>query len=336
MTQSNDPDPAFRKQLLQDGVIDSNAANFTLLTGGVSSEIYCVEDHGKRFVIKRALEKLRVSADWFADVSRNAYEVAFLEYVAEFVPESVPKILASGEGYFVMEFIGGSVENWKELLLAGICDRSAAEQAGEVLGVIHRHSFHDGDAAKRFDSSANFIQLRIEPYLLHTAEKYPDIASILIEEADRLVNTCECLIHGDFSPKNILVSPSRMVLVDCEVAYYGDPVFDISFLLSHLFLKGLYHAPIDRKLQSLVAGFMGSYKNEISKKNNYRACLSRRVCRLLPMLILARVDGKSPVEYLDLGKKEFVRDFALHQIKRAHFELEELIDHWFEAIFLVK
>ena len=66
---------------------------------------------------------------------------------------------------------------------------------------------------------------------------------VLRAEAERLVTCRSVLVHGDFSPKNLLVSGDRLVIIDCEVAWYGDPAFDLAFLLNHLCLKALYHAP---------------------------------------------------------------------------------------------
>src|SRR3569833_3288732 len=70
----------------------------TPLTGGVSSDIMLVEGRTRRFVVKRALPKLRVAADWQAPVERNLYEVAWMREAALAVPESVPAILADDPG----------------------------------------------------------------------------------------------------------------------------------------------------------------------------------------------------------------------------------------------
>jgi 5-methylthioribose kinase len=335
MNKSVGIDLEFLRQLRDDGIILSDAPSFQVLTGGVSSEIFRVEDSGRLMVIKRALEKLKVAADWYADVSRNTYEVGYLEYVAQFLPKSVPKILGRGSGYFVMEYLDGSFENWKELLKAGKCEVLHAEQAGNFLGQIHQYSCNEPGAADRFDAVKNFTQLRVAPYLYHISEKHSYVADFIHEETRRLLNTRECLIHGDFSPKNILISPKRMVVVDCEVAFYGDPGFDIAFLLSHLLLKGLLHAPVDVALEKMSQVFLESYKKQRSAMVDIKE-IDDRVARLLVMLLLARVDGKSPVEYLGKDKRAFVRDFTLRKLKGGNCNLPTLIKKWFEALTRMK
>lgn len=324
-------DNAFLSLLRKDGVFRSKSPGVFPLTGGVSSEIYRVDDDGRTFVVKRALKKLKVKADWYADVSRNRYEAAFLRYVGAFMPQSVPHLLGEGDGYFVMEFLNG-FSDWKHLLLEKNFNPDHARHAGILLGQIHHHSFADPIAARQFDGTANFRELRISPYLDYTAERHPDVSDTILEEAERLTRCRECLIHGDFSPKNILIAPNRMVLVDSEVAYYGDPAFDIGFLLCHLLLKGLYHAPEKTGPMVLAETFWTGYQNQRTPNGFSYAGLAHRVSRLLPMLLLARVDGKSQVEYLDEERRAFVRTFALKHIKEKHDDLQSLIRLWFHQI----
>ncbi len=330
MKQPVEIDPRFLRQLHKDGILHSDAPSFQMLTGGVSSEIYRVKDGTNDFVIKRALEKLKVEADWYANVSRNKYEVDYLAYVGRFLPESVPRILGRGGGYFVMEYLDRQYENWKVLLIGGSFELEQAKKAGEVLGRIHEYSAGDLSAAQQFDSVENFIQLRISPYLYRIAEIHPELADVINLEAERLVQTRECLIHGDFSPKNILTTPERMVLVDCEVAFYGDPAFDVAFLLTHLLLKGLLHVRACDGLHRLTKIFMATYQHQRSREKY--DLLHPRLGKLLMMLMLARVDGKSPVEYLNPDQQAIVRAFTVRQLVEDHYSLEERINHWFKTI----
>ncbi|MFT5467853.1 MAG: 5-methylthioribose kinase, partial [Verrucomicrobiales bacterium] len=231
----------FRQQLLDDGAIGPNAS-LTPLTGGVSSDIYKVEDSDRVFVVKRALEKLKVADDWHADLSRNGFEVAYLNVVSRFLPEAVPKVLFHNpaNGYFAMEHLGDGFENWKTTMLAGDCRIEHARRAGEVLGRIHRETWDDSELRAGFETTDNFHDLRLEPYLLKTAERHPDLSQQLLDEADRIRDTRRCLVHGDFSPKNMLFNGDRLVVLDCEVAWFGDPAFDVAFLLNHLMIKALH------------------------------------------------------------------------------------------------
>lgn len=313
--------------LLEEGWIDTANVSVTPLTGGVSSEIYLVEEGEHRFVIKKALEKLKVEADWYADVSRNDTEQAFIQYAGSLLPDSMPTIIGSNAeaGLFAMEFLDGFC-NWKEELLKGHFDESLASKAGLLLGEIHAHSWGDKEVQKVFASMPNFDQLRIDPYLRATAARHPHLKKIFLDEAGRLEQSRECLIHGDYSPKNILFDKYRVVPLDCEVACFGDAAFDLSFFLNHFYLKSLYHAPNHKPIQKMIDAAREGY----SKGNPMHASeVERRSARLLPMLMLARVDGKSPVEYLDSTQRQFIRQFVSDQLLNGVTGLSELQAAWF-------
>ncbi len=310
------------------GVIDTSDATVTPLTGGVSSDIRLVSTPTRAFVVKQALAKLRVKADWYADPSRNDFEQAYLRYVAAIVPEAVPSILFSDPamGLFVMEYLDGFA-NWKEQLLAGRVDPTIAAEAGRILGTIHRASWGDETAARTFDSTQNFHELRLDPYLLTTAQRHPPLARRLQEEASRMERTRLCLVHGDFSPKNMLVKEERLVLLDCEVAWYGEPAFDAAFLLNHFLLKALHFAAAPSPYLDLVPSFWSRYVRELG--DELAMGFEARVARLLPMLMLARVDGKSPAEYItEPVKKEAVRHFAGELITSDVTDLATLSAGW--------
>jgi aminoglycoside phosphotransferase (APT) family kinase protein len=324
----------FLRLLQRDGVLQHESAKLTPLTDGVSSEIYRVDDRDASFVVKRALPKLRVRDEWIADVARNRYEQMYIEYVAHFLPQAVPRLLAGPDdrGYFAMEYLGPEFASWKKLLLAGDARVEHALRAASILGAIHARSARDAVAAARFDTTANFMQLRIEPYLLTTGHRHPDLRAVFEAEAQRLASTRICLVHGDFSPKNIMISPARFVLLDCEVAWYGDPAFDLAFLLTHLLLKGLHHAPRQIGLDEMSHAFWRQYVEGVGTSID-TAALEVRVARLLPMLLLARVDGKSPVEYLTRsGQPDFVRLFARSALTAEPAALGELIGGWFSRL----
>ena len=226
--------------------------------------------------------------------------------------------------YFAMEYLGDQFQNWKQVLLAGQANPECAARAGNLLAQIHRHSAGDAEARCLFDTTPNFFQLRIEPYLLAAGARHPALRPLFEAEAARLESARECLVHGDFSPKNILVSPGRMVLLDCEVAWYGDAAFDLAFMLNHFFLKALWHRPREAGLKRMVDEFWISYQAERPAPE-----LDLRVGRLLLMLLLARVDGKSPVEYLDADRQEFVRRFVHNEFSAGNTSSAAIADSWF-------
>lgn len=289
------------------------------MTGGVSSDIYRVEDGERAFVVKRALPQLRVEATWLADVRRNQFEVAYLNRVRQFAPDNVPTVLHHNRdhGYFTMELLGPEFRNWKTELLAGSGTMAQAKIAGRLLGRVHRETWNDRALQAEFDTTQNFHELRLDPYLLATADRHPQLAESIRAEAERIRESRQCLVHGDFSPKNLLFHGDRIMVLDCEVAWFGDAAFDIGFLLNHLTIKALHvHADV----LSLARTAWESYLDE-SGKDEVEPALSR----LLPIMMLARVDGKSPLEYLTDDSRDLIRDFTTDTILHPP---ENLIDLW--------
>ncbi len=310
-------------------LVEGAEISVTPLTGGVSSDIRLVTTPERSFVVKRALDKLRVQDDWYADVSRNDYEQAYLRYVGEIVPEAVPSILFSDPdaGLFVMEYLGGGFENWKSALLAGDVDPIYADEAGRILGKIHSVSWGDQSAAKTFDSTGNFFELRLDPYLLTTASRHPELATYLEAESQRIQETKVCLVHGDFSPKNMLIRRGRLVLLDCEVAWFGEPAFDVAFLLNHFLLKSLHFSAAPEPYLALASRFWRAYTTTLGEP--FIDGLETRVVRLLPMLMLARIDGKSPAEYItDVEQQDLVRRFVAQIVPDTPGHLSEFLAMW--------
>lgn len=326
-----------RQWLAEDGLINAATAELISLTGGVSCDVVLVRDDGRSFVAKRALAKLRVKDDWFADVSRNRYEHAYMRTAAEVVPESVPEIIHVNDerGYFCMAWLGEGWENWKQQMLAGVCDTTIAAQAGRVMGEIHRHTAGRADLATAFDTGVGFHALRLEPYLETTARRHPALADVILAESRRLAASRECLVHGDYSPKNLLTRGDQLAVLDCEVAWYGAACFDLAFLLNHFFLKALYHAPampgFDRMIEAAVSAYFSARK--LTDEN--RVELDRQTAHLVPMLMLARVDGKSPVEYFADApeKKDLIRQFTTRRISNNNrAALSDLTADWFTTL----
>lgn len=326
--------PDFLVTLKRDGVLRHSDATLTPLTDGVSSEILRVNDGGDLFVVKRALPRLRVRDEWLADVSRNRYEQLFMQYVTRLMPQAVPALRPgpADRGYFAMELLGSEFSSWKKLMMAGQARIEDARAAATLIGTIHARSAGDSEAERLFDTTANFVQLRVDPYLLTTGSRHPDLKPLFDAEAERLSATRQCLVHGDFSPKNLMISPSRMVLLDCEVAWYGDPAFDLAFLLTHLLLKGLYHAPRQLGFEQMAGAFWRRYA-EIAGGVIGMQALEPRVARLLLMILLARIDGKSPIEYLRQPEQgAWVRQFTRPRIAAGVSSLSEIVTPWFASL----
>jgi len=295
------------------------------LAGGVSSDIWRVELGGgaaaRSIVVKRALPRLRVEQLWEVPVERNRYERMWIETANAIVPGVAPKILAADDaGCFAMELLE-SYPLWKTELAAGRADRDFARQVGTCLARIHAATAGDARCAAQFDTDANFHALRLEPYLLATARKHPSLASILENLSERTAKTKQALVHGDVSPKNILVGPQGPVFLDAECAWYGDPAFDLAFCLNHLLLKCLWVPAHKQEFLGCFSALVESYAPQPD--------LEWRTATLLPGLLLARVDGKSPVEYLTTEEdKDTVRRGATALLLSPPDNLAAVKDAW--------
>ena len=296
------------------------------LSGGVASDIARVDVSGRSYAVKFALPKLKVAADWRAPVHRNAAEYAWLQFAANVRPAGAVALFGRSDAQhgFVMEFLSGDdAYLWKSALLAGHPDKGEAAAVGDQLGAIHAASVQDGFDPTPFRNRDDFRSLRIEPYLDYTAEKWPELAGNFRDLADMLYRGDSVLVHGDVSPKNILFRSSGPVILDAECATMGDASFDPSFCLNHLVLKAVHLPAWRHDLLGAVEAFWGAYSPHVDWEP--RDDLQARVCRLLPALMLARVDGKSPVEYLSAQDRDFVRNTASDLLVRPAATLSEFV-----------
>ncbi len=304
------------------------------LTGGVSSDIWHVDLPDGPICIKRALSKLKVDADWQVPVERNQYEIAWLETVAAIAPAVAPRLLgrSDDDGLFAMEFLDPTAfPLWKAELMAGRADPDFAASVGATLGRIHAATADDAAVAARFDSAAIFHAIRLEPYLEATARRHPETADALKRLVAVTAGSRRALVHGDVSPKNILVGEEGPVFLDAECATFGDPAFDIAFCLNHLLLKCLYRPEASTGYLACFAALSDAYLSAVDWED--RAAIERRVAHLLPGLLLARVDGKSPVEYLEDSRQHAcIRGFARTLLDAPIRRLDSLRDRWADAI----
>ena len=300
-----------------------------VLTGGVSSDIWKVELRSGPVCVKRALPRLRVAQLWEAPVERNRYEWRWMQAAARVAPGSAPRILAHDDaGIFAMEFLDGARHPlWKDELRAGRADAAFAARVGERLARIHAATANDAGVAREFATDAGFHAIRLEPYLLATARAHPDVAGRLQSLAGRTAATRTALVHGDVSPKNILVGPGGPVFLDAECAWYGDPAFDLAFCLNHLLLKCCWVPQAQARFLACFEALAGAYLAVHAP-----AGIEERAATLLPGLLLARVDGKSPVEYLTGdAQKDRVRRVARALLLAPPSTLAEVRLAWQES-----
>lgn len=295
------------------------------LPGGVSSDIARVRINGRQICIKCALPQLKVAATWTAPLNRNLAEYQWLQFVAGLAPNAVPELLghSTQAGGFAMGYLSeSSAANYKRSLLAGEPDNGVAAKVAQILGLVHAESTRPGFDRNRFSHADNFYSLRIEPYLIHMVGLYPEIADTLNRISQRLHEARIALVHGDVSPKNLLIRSTGPVFLDAECASFGDPAFDVSFFLNHLVIKAV-HMPVQRAmLLEAARSFWDVYQQLICWEPPEQ--FAGRVSELLPALMLARIDGKSPAEYLNETQREKIRRNCLEIIQAPALPVDKL------------
>jgi aminoglycoside phosphotransferase (APT) family kinase protein len=304
--------------------------------GGVSSDIWRVDLADGPICVKRALPKLKVAAQWQVPVERNTYEHAWMDTVSRICPQAVPRLIGHDpkSSLFAMAYLDPSAYPvWKAQLREGRADRGFAAQVGVTLSTIHCATAGDGDIQARFNSDTIFHAIRLEPYLIAAGERHPDLVAILRALVETTATTKYALVHGDVSPKNILMGGQGPVFLDAECAWYGDPAFDLAFCLNHFLLKCLWTPYAANEFLACFRVLADTYLAQVSWEPR-REC-ETRAAQLLPGLFLARVDGKSPVEYLtDERDKDQVRKVARTLLLEPTNELEVVCNKWAREIGL--
>lgn len=300
------------------------------LTGGVSSDIWRIATARGPVCAKRALAKLRVAADWRAPIARNQYEARWMAVAQAASPGSAPAVLGQHPalGVLVMQWLPPADHAlWKQQLREGRAELGTAQAVGHRLARIHAYSAARPALAAQFDTDRIFYDIRLEPYLVATAARHPDLADALLALVAQTQSHAVALVHGDVSPKNILIGAQGPVLLDAECAWWGDPAFDLAFCLNHLLLKCLW-TPVAR--EAFLAGFDALATAYLAGVDwEPRDAVEQRAARLLPGLLLARVDGKSPVEYLSTdAQHETVRRCARALIQQPVSRLADVGAAW--------
>jgi len=292
--------------LVERGVVPaSNDCTVSALGGGISNDVWCVEWDTGCLVVKQALPFLRVAQVWAYDVGRSAVEHRCLSTINRLLgPGVAPSVVFTDDANhaFGMTCAPPGGTPWKQLLLASQLDLRDGYRAGDLLGRIHTASAGDAQVAADFDDVQTMVEGRIDPYHRSVAARHPDLAALIDAEIERLLATRRALVLGDYAPKNLIAYPDVMLVLDVEVAHWGDPVFDVAFCLNHLCLKAL-HMPRQRALfAALARGFYGAYREQAEALIDESAT----ICEL-GILMVARVDGKSPAEYLDERSQTLAR-----------------------------
>ena len=287
--------------LIDKGVITKDdQAEVEILTGGVSNVVLAITTAEKKLVLKQALAELKVAEKWEADQRRAIVEANAIALFHKLSPDQLPNLVFLDPERFVLILdrvpVGSTV--WKSDLLAGVINPDVAGVLGKTLAQWHNFGETDKEARLQFMEDSLFEQLRIDPFYRFVAAKNVQLKPEIDKLIDELEGDKTTIVHGDFSPKNIMVGMDEQVyILDFEVTHVGNPVFDLAFLLAHLLCK-LFRTNEALEEKLLIASaerFVSAYVGV------------REISQSLPLhtalIALARVEGKSPVNYLDEGKQ---------------------------------
>jgi len=304
------------------------------LPGGVSNRAVLVYlNDGRGWVVKQALEKLRVAVDWFSDPARIHREALGIKYLYNLAPPGsiTPLIFEDKDNHILaMQAVPQPHENWKVLLLQGEIDQNDVQQFAEILAAIHRHAWEQRGALKStFDDDQYFESLRLEPYYAFAAQQVPEAAAFLQDVIAQTRLHKITLVHGDYSPKNILKYQGKLILLDHEVIHWGDPAFDVGFSLTHLLSKAHY---LKGQRNAFAQAAQFYWEHYIARLGNvdWKEQLEEHAARHTLACLLARVAGRSPLEYLDAAQREVQKNAVIKIMQNPPKHISVLIETFVE------
>lgn len=307
-----------------------------VLAGGVSNRTVLVtRPHGESWVLKQALSKLRVPVDWFSSPARVHREALGMRWLARVAPPgAITELIFEDHAHHLlaMRAVPQPHENWKTMLLAGHLDAGHVRQFAELLAAIHTNAYQQRvEIAPVFDDRSFFESLRLEPYYGFAAEQVPDAQSFLQALIEGTRARRITLVHGDYSPKNILVHEGRLVLLDHEVIHWGDPAFDLGFALTHLLSKAHHVAEKRADFAAAAHAYWQIYQENVGDAA-WTVELEPWAVRHTLACLLARIDGRSPLEYLSEAERAQQRAAVLALMTNPPDTIQELSGRFVAAI----
>jgi len=325
-------DNEIEKCLIEKNFITSKNYNIEKLSGGVSSDIWKITNENHIFCLKKAKKKLDVKEDWFVPIERNIYEYKWYNEVNKLVPNIAPQVIYSDTNnfFFIMEYFDEKkFPLWKKELFKSNININFSQSVAQNLSFIHLNTFNNSELKSKFDTIKLFEDLRIDPYIRFTATIHDDIKNKLLDIANNLNNKKITLVHGDISPKNILINNDKPIFLDAECAWYGDPAFDFAFCINHLILKSIKLPKVKDLLSKSFRILSDTYLMNVKWEDP--KLFEKRTILILSALMLARIDGKSPVEYINSNyEKQFIRSFAKSIIQNPINSLIDFSNKWFQ------
>jgi 5-methylthioribose kinase len=305
--------------------IGSGPARATTLSGGVSNVVFRVQTSERDFVVKQSRPRLRTRDAWFSDLERVYREQQVMEILHALLPDNVPEVLfADRDNYaFAMSAAPAEAEVWKALLLAGNVDLGLGARTGSLLGSMHQASAEQPALVKPFGDHTAFVQLRVNPFYRRVQERRPEVAAPVQYLIEQMLTVREGLCHGDYTPKNLLIHDSSLLLVDYETAHHGDPTMDLGLCLCHFLLKAIHRPDRRHDYFDLTRAFWRGYTGVAGFRSARE--LQKRGIAHGGACLLARVDGTSPALYLTEPARMTVRRLGTRVLLEQPAAWEEIL-----------
>lgn len=306
----------------------------SVLAGGVSNRTVRVQAGGRDLIVKQALSRLRVEDEWFSPTDRILTEFAALGVYRSFLPGQVPApVLPDRERNIIaMEAVPDPHANWKTRLLQGIVDPGAWKEFGRMLAHVHATARPEVDRLPaRLQSKAHFHSLRLDPYYLVSGQRVPEAAAFMQDLVDSATNSRNTLVHGDYSPKNVLLQDRRLWLLDFEVSHVGTPWFDVGFALTHALAKALWSPPHRKQSLQGANDFWTAYRQGTGPAIDHDGGEAMG-CRHVAGCLLARAVGRSRLEYMDSVQLDRQRSAALQLMATPPVTIPDLIQRFADLI----
>ena len=316
-----------QKALWLDSINKEKIVKYKKLEGGVSSEVYYVKTNKNEYCIKRSLKKLLVKKDWIANTNRIKFEYYWLNHCRNILNKNIPKTYEfnNKKKYIVMEYLNNSkYKTLKELYFKKIINLNTIRLISKDLYKIHSKSNNYKTKILFKGNRNNFNDLRLDPYFNEVGRVYPKYKKYVKDLNKNYLINSSTLVHGDFSPKNILIGKNKIIYLDAECCNFGDPIFDLVFFSNHLLLKSIF---IKDKSKEFIKSYMIFYKEYLKNLNAKKSKLYiDRIIKMTPIMMLARIDGKSPVEYIKSKKiKNTIRNKSFLLLERNINSLNDII-----------
>lgn len=311
-------------EILEASGIDSSEAVFTRITGGVSSSTHAAHLPGRGVIIKQALAQLDVAQEWTANPNRVVAEAEGLAWFNRITPDHVPAPIAVVERLhsLVLPMAPQPSPDLRSVVLENPQDFKPEwpKILGKLLALWHAAD-HRPALGSSLDDTSRLLDLRVNPFYLDMAHTWPEHASAIEALAEELLSVRTAVVHGDFTPKNVLCLPEgNLWVVDTEVCHIGNPVIDTASMVAHLVLKALHYRNDSATAHALTcarADFLG----ELSASST-----PPRLDAHVGVFLAVRVAGRAPVSYLNEPTRHIVSTMARALVEGA--PLEEECQRW--------